>query len=133
MKIDDLMKMTVGELLDEYCVVYSPECGYNYGIARWDDANEIYEEFDLEEQYCFCGDSLIPLDYGFDCGEEVLEMKTLRHLMDRLGIPKKEPCPLCGSKAYHLDYNDLKMLCEDCGYKGEPEYANVEENEKEKE
>lgn len=126
MKIDDLMKMTVEDLLNEYCVVYSPECDYNYGIARWDDANQIYEEFDLEEQYCFSGDYLIPLDYGFDCGEEVLDLKMLKCIMDKLGIPKKESCPICGSKDYHLEYNDMKMLCNECGYKGEPKYEEIE-------
>ena len=117
MKIDDLMDMTVRELLDQYCVVYSPECGYHYGITTWENANEIYEEYDLEEEYCFEGDYLIPLDYGFDCGEEVLTLENLKDLMDRLGIVKKQPCPSCGSSNYHLDYNDLHMLCNDCGYK----------------
>ena len=117
MKIDELMNMKVGELLDQYCVVYSPECGYNYGIATWSDVNDIYNEYDLEDEYCFSGDSLIPLDYGFDCGEEVLDLETLKCLMDKLGIVKKQPCPSCGSDNYHLDYNDLHMLCNDCGYK----------------
>ena len=83
MKIDELMQMKVADLLEEFCVVYSPECGYNYGIARWDDANEIHEEFDLEDEYCFSGDSLIPLDYGFDCGEDVLELKDLKCIMNK--------------------------------------------------
>lgn len=74
MKIDDLMEMKVKDVLDEYCILYSPECDYNYGIGRWEDAYKIYEEFDLEEQYCFEGDYLIPIDYGFDSGENVLDL-----------------------------------------------------------
>lgn len=119
--IDDLMQMTVGELLTEYCILYSPECDYNYGIGRWDDANQIYEEFDLEEQYCFSGDSLIPLDYGFDEGEKVLTLDDMRHIMDVLGIVKKQSCPKCGSENYHLDYTDLRMLCNECGHKADAE------------
>ena len=117
MLIDELYKMTVAELLEEFCVVYSPEYGYNYGIARWDDANAIYEEYDLENEYCFSGDSLIPLDYGFDGGEEVLELKDLKCIMDKLGIPLKRPCPECNSKDFHLDYNTMYMTCKECGYK----------------
>lgn len=128
MKIDDLFNMTVGELLDEYCLVCSPECGYNYGITRWDDANQIYEEFDLEEQYCFEGDSLIPFDYGFDTGEEVLELEDLRQIMAKLGIAKKEFCPICGSEKYHFDYNEMLMVCSECNHKGEAKYEEIEED-----
>ena len=78
MKVDDLWDKTVKEVLEEYCILYSPECDYNYGICRWDDANDMYEEYDLEEQYCFSGDSLIPLDYGFDDGEEILEKRRFK-------------------------------------------------------
>ena len=100
-KIDDLMHMTVEDLLDEFCILYSPECDYNYGIGRWDDASQIYEEFDLEEESCFSGDSLIPLDYGFDGGEEVLNIDDLRCIMSKLGIAKKQSCPSCDSADYH--------------------------------
>lgn len=128
MKVDDLMQMTVEEVLSEYCIVYSPECDYNYGIARWDDANQIYEEFDLEDQYCFDGDSLIPMDYGFDSGEPVLDLKDLRQVMAKLGIAKKESCPICGSENYHFDYNEMLMLCGECGHKGDPKYEEIEED-----
>ena len=128
MKIDDLMKKTVEEVLDEYCIAFSPECDYNYGIARWDDVNQIHEEFDLEEQYCFSGDSLIPLDYCFDYGEDVLELKDLRRIMGILGIAKKESCPKCGSEDYHFDYNKMCMLCNECKHEGEPEYEEIEQD-----
>ena len=114
--IDDLMNMTVAELLDEFCLIYNPDCGITYGVGRWDDANEIYEEFDLDDQYCFSSDFLIPIDYGFDCGEKVLDLDDLKYIMDRLGIVKRQPCPKCGSEDYHFDYNQMGMLCNDCGY-----------------
>ena len=127
MKVDDLMQMTVEDLLNEYCITYSPECDYNYGIARWEDAEQIYEEFDLEEQYCFSGDSLIPLDYGFDGGEDVLDINDLRVVMAKLGIAKKQSCPICGTSDYHYDYNLDGMLCNECGHKGEAEYEELPE------
>lgn len=129
MKIDELMKMTVEDVLNEYCIAFSPECDYNYGIARWDDCNQIHEEFDLEDQYCFSGDSLIPLDYCFDYGEDVLDLKDLRRIMGILGIAKKESCPKCGTENYHFDYNKMCMLCNECQYEGEPKYEEIEEDE----
>ena len=126
MKIDDLMKKTVEEVLDEYCIAFSPECDYNYGIARWDDVNRIHEEFDIEEQYFFSGDSLIPIDYCFDYGEDILELQDLKRIMGILGIAKKEFCPKCDSEDYHFDYNKECMLCNECGYEGEPHYEEIE-------
>ena len=90
MKVDDLYDITVGELLDEFCVVYSPECGYYYGITRWDDAKLMWDEYKLKDEYCFVPDSLIPLDYGFDGGEPILEEKDLRRILNYLGIEKKD-------------------------------------------
>ncbi len=78
MKIDDLLDKPLREVLEEYCVVFSPECDYYYGITKWEDANSIYEEFDLEEEYCFNGDYLIPLSYGFEEGENILSLKDLK-------------------------------------------------------
>lgn len=128
MKIDDLLEMTVAEVLENFCITYSPECDYNYGIAKWHDVNQIWEEFDLEEQYCFEGDYLIPIDYGFDMGEDVLELKDLKQIMAKLGIAKKEPCPTCGSENYHFDYNHMNMICGECGHEGEAKYEEIEED-----
>ena len=120
MLVDDLYEMKVKDLLEEFCLVYSPECDYHYGIARWDDVGEIWEEYDLDEQYCFEGDYLIPMDYGFDEGESVLTLKDLKCIMDKLGIVKKQSCPECDSENYHFDYNHMAMLCSECGHIEEP-------------
>ena len=107
--------------------MYSPECDYNYGIARWEDANQIWEEFDLYEQYCFEGDYLIPIDYGFDSGEDVLDLKDLRAIMAKIGIAKKELCPICGTDNYHFNYNKMDMVCGECGHEGEAKYEELSE------
>ncbi|MBO5476323.1 MAG: hypothetical protein J6A15_01030 [Clostridia bacterium] len=125
MKIDDLLDKPLREVLEEYCVVFSPECDYYYGITKWEDANSIYEEFDLEEEYCFNGDYLIPLSYGFEEGENILSLKDLKQIMAKLGVAKKQSCPLCGSDNYHFDYNKMDMLCNECGYEGEAEYEKL--------
>lgn len=120
MLVDDLYDLTVRELLSDYCLVYSPECDYNYGITKWKDAEKIYDEFDLKDQASFDADSLIPLDYGFFDGESVLSIDDLRCVMDKIGIVKKQSCPICGSEDYHFDYNHMLMLCQDCNHLGEP-------------
>lgn len=120
MQVEDLYGITVLELLSEYCIVYSPECDYNYGITRWEDAEKIWKKFDLHDQYCFDADSLIPMDYNFEDGEPILNINDLECIMDRLGIVKKQSCPICGSEDYHFDYNHMLMLCNDCEYLGEP-------------
>lgn len=125
MKIDDLMEMKVKDVLDEYCLLYSPECDYNYGIGKWDDVAQIYEEFDLEDQYCFDGDYLIPVDYGFDSGEIVLDLQDLKQIMAKLGIAKRQSCPSCNSDEYHFDYNKMNMVCNECGHEGEAEYEEI--------
>lgn len=121
--LEDLMDMKLRDVLDEFCITYSPECDYHYGIARWDDVKQIFENFDLDEVYCFDGDDLIPIDYLY-CSDDILSYEDLKEVMSKLGIPLKEKCPKCGSVRYHLDYNDLKMLCAECGYKGQPKYAD---------
>ena len=64
MKVDDLWDKTIKEVLEDYCILYSPECDYNYGICRWDDANAMYEEYDLEDGFYpdrgSCSESFIP-------------------------------------------------------------------------
>ena len=120
MYVEDLYNMSVIDLLSEYCIVYSPECDYNYGITRWEDVEKIWKKFDLNDQYCFEADSLIPMDYNFEDGEPVLNIKDLECIMDKLGIVKRQSCPICGSENYHFDYNHMLMLCEDCEHLGEP-------------
>lgn len=50
----------------------------------------MWDEFDLEDEYCFEGDHIIawPMEVDFDA--EVLELEGLRNVLDYLGIPKKE-------------------------------------------
>ena len=89
MLVKELLDMKLRDILDEFCFVYSPECGYLYGVSRWDDVEQMWEEFDLEDEYCFEGDHIIawPMEVDFDA--EVLELEGLRNVLDYLGIPKK--------------------------------------------
>lgn len=90
MDMDELMNMKLVDVLERFCIVYSPECDYYYGITEWDDALQMLIEYKLDDEYCFAADSLIPMDYGVESGEEVLSIDDLRHILDYLGIEKKE-------------------------------------------
>ena len=89
MLIEDLLDMTLRDILEEFCFVFSPECGYLYGIARFDDAIAMWDEFDLEEEYCFDTEPIMGWSMEVDFRDEVLEIDKLREILDMLGIEKK--------------------------------------------
>lgn len=90
MLVNELLDMKLRDVLDEFCFVYSPECGYLYGVSRWDDVASMWDEYDLEDEYCFEGEDIIawPMEVDFDA--EVLEVERLRNVLDYLGIEKKK-------------------------------------------
>lgn len=89
MKIKELLDMKLGDILNEFCILFSPECDYFYGIGRYDDALQMWDEFDLEEEYCFDTDCLLDYCMDIDFDDNILEIDDLRHILDYLGIEKK--------------------------------------------
>ena len=87
---DDLLDMTLRDVLDEFCFVYSPECGYLYGIARWEDAYKMWDEYDLKEEYCFDSESIMAYPMEVDLQQEVITLEGLRRIMNNLGMEKRE-------------------------------------------
>lgn len=86
----DLMDLTVRELLEGYCMVYSPECGYNYGIISWDNAEKVAEEYDLEDQYSWAVDSLINDELEIE-DKPPLDWDIIKWILeDNLGFKKKK-------------------------------------------
>ena len=47
MKLIELLDMTLREILEKYCVLFSEECCHTYGITTHDAIGEIAEEYDL--------------------------------------------------------------------------------------
>ena len=90
MKFDDLLEMKFRDVLDEFCITFSPECDYFYGISRWDDVNQMWEEFDLEDEYCFEGDSLLLYEMEMTGEDKILEADDLRRILDTIGIERKK-------------------------------------------
>lgn len=90
MQVKDLLDMTLREVLDEYCILYSPECDYVYGIGKWDDLAATEIEFDLEDEYCFDGDYMMQYFWEIDFDGKVLELEDMIHILDTLGIKRKK-------------------------------------------
>lgn len=86
---EDLLDMTLRDVLDEFCFVYSPECGYLYGITRWEDAYKMWDEYDLKEEYCFDSESIMAYPMEVDLQQEVITLEGLRRIMNNLGIEER--------------------------------------------
>ena len=91
MNFDELLDLTLREILEKYCTVMSLECGYYYGVFKQEDIEKIFKEFNIEEEYpeAFHVETLIPLEI-LDAADEVKEYDSLIRIVDNLGISKKE-------------------------------------------
>lgn len=89
MKVEDLFGMKLEDVLNEFCMLYSPECDEYYGITYWDDALAVMEDLDKKHddisEFVTC-EPLIPFD--FFCIDEDTEIKDedrLREIFNYLG------------------------------------------------
>ena len=91
MKINDLMDMTLREVLENFVTVHNLECGYYYGVFRAEDIDEIFQNYNVEEDYpeAFCVENLIDDEIIVSHDDEVRSYKTLVTIMENLGISKK--------------------------------------------
>ena len=92
MKIENLLDLTLREILENYVSVQSLECGYFYGITTVEDANKIFEEYGVHETYAeaFFVDNLVNDELLLDEGKPILTYEKLEEICKNLGIePKK--------------------------------------------
>lgn len=91
MKIDDLLDMTLREVLDEYVSIQSLECGYFYGITTVEDANRIFDEYGVKETYAeaFFVDNLVNDELLLDGDKPILDYEKLVEIVTNLGVEKK--------------------------------------------
>lgn len=90
--INDLLDLTLREILDKYCAILNLECGYYYGIFKFEDVDQIYEEFNVEEDYPdgFCVESIVNDELVVDFDESVKDYDTLLRIMSNLGVSRKD-------------------------------------------
>ena len=90
MRIEELLDLTLYEVLENYCTVCNLECGYYYGVFKKDDIDELYEHYNVEEYTeAFFVDELISLEIIPTLKEEIRDYDTCVHIMENLGISKK--------------------------------------------
>ena len=85
----NLLDLTVRELLDEYGLMYSPECDYKYGVIEYNDAERLYKEYDLDDCPSVCVEELIDPEL---VDLTPLTYEELECLMENLGVNKRNGC-----------------------------------------
>lgn len=91
MKINDLYDLTLGELLEEYCILYNEECGYIYGITSYDLVERMFDEYDIESySEAMVVNSLISDELIINDNEDLIDYDKISRIMKNLGIVKKD-------------------------------------------
>lgn len=90
MKFDDLLDMTLGEVLEEYSLLANLECGYIYGIASYDDITRMLEEYDVSQySEAMSVEPIIEFDIMLSNNGEIISYDKIERIMDTLAIPKQ--------------------------------------------
>ena len=84
--INDLMKLPLEEIIDNYCIIYNLECGIPYGVAAIEDANQMPAKYDLSDEPAFTAEPIIPEDYIIDYDKPILTLEKLEKILDCLGV-----------------------------------------------
>ena len=89
---EDLLDMSLRDLLDEYCVLFSPECGYFYGIATIEDAQKVYDDYleHVSEHPSFSASPLLDMDMDFE-NLKILKLSDIESILENhLGFSKNK-------------------------------------------
>lgn len=92
LKLEEIQNMTVKEVLEEYCVLYSAECEWIYGIISYTDAENLWKEYELDDEPSCCTRPLINfevLEVINETDDETLNKERIERIMDNLGIEKR--------------------------------------------
>ena len=88
---NDLLDLTLREVLENYVVLHNLECGYYYGVARSDDVEKLFNNYNINEDYpeAFNVEGLIQDETITDYGEEIVSYSKMEKIMKNLDISKK--------------------------------------------
>lgn len=92
MKFEELLDLSLREVLENYCIVHNLECGGYYGIFKNEDIEKIFKNYNIEEDYpeAFNVENLVNDEVVVTYQEPVKDYDYLIKVMDNLGISKKE-------------------------------------------
>lgn len=89
MKVKDLLDKKLEDVLNNYCIIYSPECDMYYGIAESEQAIQMFNKLKKKHedaQVFFSLELLIPFDmYGIDENDEIIDERKLDKIIDKFG------------------------------------------------
>lgn len=87
---EDLLDMSIRDFLEEYCILFSPECMWYYGITTFADAEQMLDDYpDVSECPSMSVTSILDLECSFE-DLPVLDFPAIeRILIDHLGFSKK--------------------------------------------
>ena len=91
MKFEDLLDKPLREILENYVVLHNLECGGYYGLAKADDVEELFKNYNIETDYpeAFNVESIIQDEVLTDYGEAIVDYSKMETIMNNLGISKK--------------------------------------------
>lgn len=89
MNLEDILDLTLREILEKYCIVQNLECGYIYGIFKQTDVEQVFEEYNIHEyEEAFAVENIISAEI-LDCNMEIKDYSKLITILENLGISKK--------------------------------------------
>lgn len=93
MRLEELLDMPFKEVLENFGVLYSPECDYIYGITTKEATEKLFEKYDLCEQESMDCEPLLRFDVlcEFEENGEVLTFERIEEIIENnLDIPLKK-------------------------------------------
>ena len=90
MKFEELLDLTLREILENYCIVRNLECCFIYGVFKNEDIDRIFNEYNIEKDYpeAFNVENLIHDEVVLNY-EDIKDYDALLRIMDNLGKKKK--------------------------------------------
>ena len=91
MKLTEILDLTLREILNEYCILYSAECDYIYGVTTHDVIEEMNDKYDLCDEPSIAVDSLINMEVLGELEDaqndkEILTMENIEAIIENLGL-----------------------------------------------
>ena len=95
-KIEDLLDLSLREVLEKFVAIQSLECCYYYGIAPVELIEKLFENYNIDEYAeAFNVQNLIDDELLVSYSDPILTYEKLERIMENLGISKKEKVERC--------------------------------------
>lgn len=91
MRLNELMEMKLGDVLEKYVVMYNYECCYPYGVCPVELAEKMYDEYDVQSYWEAMGtEPLVNFEILEMINDDLIDWAKIERMMDNLGIMKKD-------------------------------------------